>query len=51
MALPYHLYVISTQVPNMPESNMMGTLFVLVFITVGFNLLGAYIRNKFRKFR
>ena len=51
MALPYHLYVISTQVPNMPESNMMGTLFVLVFITVGFNLLGAYVRNKFRKFR
>lgn len=51
MALPYHLYVISTQVPNMPESNMMGTLFVLVFITVGFNLLGAFVRNKFRKFR
>lgn len=51
MALPYHLYVISTQVPNMPEANMMGTLFVLVAITVGFNLLGAFVRNKFRKFR
>ncbi|MBC2851324.1 phosphate ABC transporter permease PstA [Cetobacterium sp. 8H] len=49
MALPYHLYVISTQVPNMPASNMHGTLFVLVFITVGFNLIGAYIRNKFEK--
>ncbi|MEG1582838.1 MAG: phosphate ABC transporter permease PstA [Cetobacterium sp.] len=49
MALPYHLYVISTQVPNMPASNMDGTLFVLVFITVGFNLIGAYIRNKFEK--
>ena len=49
MALPYHLYVISTQVPNMPQSNMHGTLFVLVFITVGFNLIGAYIRNKFEK--
>ncbi|MEG0069225.1 phosphate ABC transporter permease PstA [Cetobacterium sp.] len=49
MALPYHLYVISTQVPNMPASNMNGTLFVLVFITVGFNLIGAYIRNKFEK--
>lgn len=49
MALPYHLYVISTQVPNMPESNMHGTLFILVFITVGFNLIGAYIRNKFEK--
>jgi len=50
MALPYHLYVISTQVPNMPGSNMMGTLFVLVSITVGFNLLGAFVRNKFRKY-
>lgn len=49
MALPYHLYVIATQVPNMPESNMYGTLFILVFITVGFNLIGAYIRNKFEK--
>ncbi|WP_426709067.1 phosphate ABC transporter permease PstA [Cetobacterium sp. SF1] len=49
MALPYHLYVISTQVPNMPEKNMYGTLFVLVFITVGFNLIGAFIRSKFTK--
>ncbi|MGL5126049.1 MAG: phosphate ABC transporter permease PstA [Fusobacteriaceae bacterium] len=49
MALPYHLYVISTQVPNMPKSNMEGTLFVLVAITVGFNLLGSFIRSKFLK--
>lgn len=49
MALPYHLYVISTQVPNMPATNMNGTLFVLVFITIGFNLIGAFIRNKFEK--
>lgn len=49
MALPYHLYVISTQVPNMPQNNMHGTLFILVFITVGFNLIGAYVRSKFEK--
>ncbi|MBC2855936.1 MAG: phosphate ABC transporter permease PstA [Cetobacterium sp.] len=49
MALPYHLYVISTQVPNMPPNNMYGTLFVLVFITVGFNLIGAFIRSRFDK--
>ncbi len=48
MALPYHLYVISTQVPNMPKENMYGTLFVLVFITVGFNLIGAFVRSKFK---
>ncbi|MGL5124194.1 MAG: phosphate ABC transporter permease PstA [Fusobacteriaceae bacterium] len=47
MALPYHLYVIATQVPNMPSKNIYGTLFVLVFISVGFNLIGAIIRDKF----
>ncbi|MDU1911959.1 phosphate ABC transporter permease PstA [Fusobacterium sp.] len=47
MALPYHLYVISTQVPNMPVSYMNGTLFVLVVITISFNLIGAVIRQRF----
>lgn len=51
MALPYHLYVISTQVPNMPASYMSGTLFVLVVITISFNLLGAFIRYKFNSQR
>lgn len=49
MALPYHLYVISTQVPNMPLEYMTGTLFVLVVITISFNLVGAAIRQKFNK--
>lgn len=49
MALPYHLYLIATQVPNMPKQNMFSTALLLVSITVGFNLLGAYIRNKFRR--
>ena len=49
MALPYHLYVISTQVPNMPLEYMTGTLFVLVVITISFNLIGATIRQKFNK--
>lgn len=49
MALPYHLYVIATQVANMPAKNMNGTLFVLVFITVGFNLFGAFLRSWFAK--
>lgn len=49
IALPYHLYVISTQVPNMPLEYMTGTLFVLVVITISFNLIGAAIRQKFNK--
>ena len=48
MALPYHLFVISTQVPNMPLSNMYGTLLVLVVITIGFNLIGTFLRNRFK---
>ena len=47
MALPYHLYVISTQVPNMPQSFINGTLFILVVITLSFNLFGAFIRQRF----
>lgn len=47
MALPYHLYVISTQVPNMPPSFINGTLFILVVITLSFNLSGAFIRQRF----
>lgn len=47
MALPYHLYVISTQVPNMPASFISGTLFILVLITLSFNLFGAFIRQRF----
>ncbi len=49
MALPYHLYVIATQVPNMPENIMNGTVLVIVVLTVGFNLLGAVLRKKFSK--
>ena len=47
MALPYHLYVISTQVSNMPASFISGTLFVLVLITLSFNLFGAFVRQRF----
>lgn len=47
MALPYHLYVISTQVPNMPPSFINSTLFILVVITLSFNLFGAFIRQRF----
>ena len=47
MALPYHLYVIATQVPNMPDKIMNGTVLVIVVLTVGFNLLGAVLRKKF----
>ncbi|MFA5287422.1 MAG: phosphate ABC transporter permease PstA [Candidatus Omnitrophota bacterium] len=49
MALPYHLYVISTQVPNVDEKIRYGTAFVLLAIVLIMNLVAIVIRYKFRK--
>lgn len=49
MALPYHLYVISTQVPNVDEKIRYGTAFVLLAIVLLMNLVAIVIRIKFRK--
>ena len=51
MALPYHLFIISTQVPNVEEKYKYGTALVLVFLVFGMNILAIIIRNKFRKAR
>jgi len=48
MALPYHLYVISTQVPNVDEKIRYGTAFVLLAIVLFMNLIAIIIRYKFR---
>ena len=37
MALPYHLYVISTQVPGMPVEIQFGTALVLLLFVLGMN--------------
>jgi phosphate transport system permease protein len=49
MALPYHLYVISTQVPNVDEKIRYGTAFVLLTLVLFMNLVAIIIRTKFRK--
>ncbi len=49
MALPYHLYVISTQVPNVDEKIRYGTAFVLMALVLFMNLVAIIIRYKFRK--
>ena len=49
MALPYHLYVISTQVPNVDEKIRYGTAFVLLALVLIMNLIAIIIRYKFRK--
>jgi len=49
MALPYHLYVISTQVPNVDEKIRYGTALVLLTMVLFVNLTAIIIRSKFRK--
>ena len=48
MALPYHLYVLSTQVPNVAEKTRYGTALVLLSIVLMMNLLAVTIRAHFR---
>jgi phosphate transport system permease protein len=51
MALPYHLYVISTQVPGMPIQIQYGTALVLLIFVLGMNLAATYIRYRSRSKR
>jgi len=48
MALPYHLYVISTQVPGMPIKIQYGTALVLLVFVLGMNLIATTIRSRAR---
>lgn len=48
MALPYHLYVISTQVPEMPLEIQYGTALVLMMIVLVLNLIATIIRARAR---
>jgi phosphate transport system permease protein len=51
MALPYHLYVISTQVPGMPLEVQYGTALVLLALVLSLNVVATIIRSYFRRRR
>jgi phosphate transport system permease protein len=51
MALPYHLYVISTQVPGMPVEVQYGTALVLLTLVLSLNVVATLIRSYFRRRR
>jgi phosphate transport system permease protein len=51
MALPYHLFVISTQVPGMPLQVQYGTALVLLVLVLGMNLVATVLRSRFRRRR
>ncbi len=51
MALPYHLYVVSTQVPGMPVTLQFGTALVLLVFVLSLNAVATIIRSRFRRQR
>jgi phosphate transport system permease protein len=51
MALPYHLYVIATQVPGMPLSQQYGTALVLLLIVLTMTLAASILRSIMRQRR
>jgi len=51
MALPYHLYVLSTQVPGMPLQVQYGTALVLLVLVLGMNVAATVTRSRFRRRR
>jgi len=51
MALPYHLFVISTQVPGMPVRIQYGTALVLLIFVLSMNVAATFIRSYYRRRR
>ncbi len=51
MALPYHLFAISTQLPDAPETLKWGTALVLLALVLGFNALAIALRMMLRRKR
>jgi phosphate transport system permease protein len=48
MALPYHLFVISTQVPGMPIEIQYGTAVILLTFVLSMNVIATIIRSRAR---
>ncbi len=51
MALPYHLYVISTQVPGMPLDVQYGSALVLLLLVLSMTLVATIVRTGMRRKR
>jgi phosphate transport system permease protein len=51
MALPYHLYVITTQVPGMPAHIQYGTALVLLVLVLSMSVMASIVRSYFRRRR
>lgn len=48
MALPYHLYVVATEIPDVPDHMSFGAALVLLAIVGSLNLVAVIIRTRLR---
>lgn len=48
LVLPYQLFVMATEVPNVPEETKWATAFVLVAVVVALNLSAIFLRARLR---
>ena len=48
MALPFHLFVLTTSVPG-AEQNAYGTALVLLLLVISFYLIAIIMRNHYEK--
>jgi len=51
MALPYHLYVVASEMFDSPDRVKWGTAFTLLILVLGLNLVATIIRSRFRRMR
>jgi phosphate transport system permease protein len=51
MALPYHLYVVSSEMFDSPDNIKWGTALTLLILVLGLNLVATLIRGRFRRMR
>jgi phosphate transport system permease protein len=51
MALPYHLYVVASEMFDSPDNIKWGTALTLLILVLGLNLVATLIRGRFRRMR
>lgn len=51
MALPYHLYVVASEMFDSPERVQWGTAFTLLILVLSLNFVATIIRGRFRRMR
>lgn len=51
MALPYHLYVVASEMFDSPERVKWGTALTLLILVLSLNLVATLIRGRFRRMR